>query len=102
MNTQTVHRAVPRYPALDSSFDDWAEMGQKEVGGVVDIANKRWKGGYIQPLAFPDQRVYFIYPEEWDSGVTDGRIVGRAVVFDIPPQEVIPGGKVQAFNVRLA
>ena len=102
MNTQTVHRAVPRYPALDSSFDEWAEQGQKEVGGVIDIANKRWKGGYIKPLAFPDQRVYFAYPEEWTKEVVNDRMVGRAVVFDIPPQEVIPGGKVQAFNVRLA
>ena len=102
MNTQTVHRAVPRYPVMPLTFDDWAAEGQKNLGGVIDIANKRWRGGYIQPLAFPAQRLYFAYPEEWTKEVVNDRVVGRAVVFDIPPQEVIPGGKVQAFNVRLA
>lgn len=99
MSTQ---RVVPRYPELNADFEEWAEQGHKEVGGVIDIANKRWKGGYIQPVKFPEQRIYFAYPEEWTKEIIDTRMVGRAVIFDVPPTDVIPGGKVQAFNVRLA
>lgn len=99
MSTQ---RVVPRYPELNPDFEEWAEMGHKEVGGVIDIANKRWKGGYIKPIAFPEQRLFFAYPKEWGEEIICERMVGRAVVFDVPPTDVIPGGKVQAFNVRLA
>lgn len=92
------YRAVPRYP----SFEEWVLNGHQEVGGIIDIANFRWKGGYVKPVAFPDERLYFAYPEEWTHALRSGPLVGRAVVFDVPPQDFSPGTKPQAYNVRFA